>query len=122
MARELPRNDIPIFILAVLESGDAHGYAIAREIDRRCEGDIVLRDGALYPALRTLEDDGLIVGEWQTQESGGPARKIYRLTDAGRSEATRRASLWRGYAKNVERILGNLGNRGEAGNEPQTAI
>jgi len=109
MAKELPRNDIPIFILAVLESGDAHGYAIAREIDRRCDGDIVLRDGALYPALRALEDDGLIVGEWQTQESGGPPRKVYRLTETGRTESVRRAALWRGYAKNVERILGNLG-------------
>src|SRR5579871_5872511 len=109
MAKELPRNDIPIFILAVLEGGPAHGYAIAREIDRRCEGDIVLRDGALYPALRALEADGLIVGAWETQEGGGPPRKTYRLTDAGRSEAARRAALWRGYAKNVERILGNLG-------------
>ena len=110
MARELPRNDIPIFILAVLEGGPAHGYAIAREIDRRCEGDIVLRDGALYPALRTLEEDGLIAGEWQTQQSGGLPRKTYRLTDAGRAEAARRAALWRGYARNVERILGNLGD------------
>lgn len=117
MARELPRNDIPIFILAVLESGHAHGYAIAREIDRRCAGDIVLRDGALYPALRALEDDGLIVGEWETQESGGPARKTYRLTDEGRTEAARRATLWRGYAKNVERILGNLG-----GTNRETAV
>ncbi len=115
MARELPRNDIPIFILAALEEGPAHGYAIAREIDRRCEGDIVLRDGSLYPALRTLEKDGLIVGEWHTQESGSPPRKTYRLTDQGRVEAVRRAKLWRGYAKNVAQILGNLG---EANNEP----
>jgi PadR family transcriptional regulator, regulatory protein PadR len=113
MPRELPRNDIPVFILAVLESGAAHGYAIAREIDRRCEGDIVLRDGALYPALRALEDDGLVIGEWQNTESGGPPRKTYRLTDAGKLEATRRAALWRGYAKNVERILGNLGGQSE---------
>jgi len=117
MARELPRNDIPIFILAVLERGPAHGYAIAREIDQRCEGDIVLRDGALYPALRALEGDGLIAGEWQTQESVGPPRKTYRLTEEGRSEAARRAALWRGYTKNVERILGNLG---ETNHEPTT--
>ena len=110
MAKELPRNDIPIFVLAILESGPAHGYAIAREIDKRCEGGLVLRDGALYPALRALEDDGLIVGEWQpSSESGGPPRKTYRLTDEGKLEASRRATLWRSYAKNVERILGNLG-------------
>lgn len=115
MARELPRNDIPIFILAVLEAGDAHGYAIAREIDRRCDGGVVLRDGALYPALRALEDDGLVASEWQTADSGGPPRRVYRLTDEGKLEAARRAALWRGYAKNVERILGNLGG---ASHEP----
>lgn len=115
MASELPRNDIPIFILAVLEDAPAHGYAIAREIDRRCEGDIVLRDGALYPALRALEDDGLIVGEWQPREGAGPPRKTYSLTERGRREAAHRAALWRGYAKNVERILGNLG---DVNNEP----
>lgn len=109
MPKELPRNDIPIFILAVLESGPAHGYAIAREIDRRCDGGLVLRDGALYPALRALEDDGLIVGVWQTGESGGPPKKTYRLTDDGKLEAARRAQNWRSYAQNVERILGNLG-------------
>jgi len=109
MARDLPRNDLPIFILAVLESGPAHGYAIAREIDRRCDGDIVLRDGALYPALRSLEADGLISGEWQPQPHGGPARRTYRLTDSGVVEADRRAALWRRYAESVERILGPLG-------------
>ncbi|MGC4045477.1 MAG: PadR family transcriptional regulator [Armatimonas sp.] len=106
MPKELPRNDIPIFILAVLEAGPAHGYAIAREIDRRCEGGIVLRDGALYPALRTLEDDGLVASEWQSEESGGPPRRVYRLTEEGKSEAARRITLWRSYTKNVERILG----------------
>lgn len=109
MAKELPRNDIPIFILAVLENGPAHGYAIAREIDRRCDGDIVLRDGALYPALRSLEGEGFIVGEWETQTSGGPPRKTYRLTDQGKEEASRRANLWRRYARSVDRILGSLG-------------
>jgi PadR family transcriptional regulator PadR len=115
MAKELPRNDIPIFILAVLESGPAHGYAIAREIDRRCDGDIVLRDGALYPALRALEEEGLIIGEWETHTGGGPPRKTYRLTDLGKVEADRRASLWRRYARSVDRILGSLGG---AENEP----
>ncbi len=106
MPKELPRNDIPIFILAVLEAGPAHGYAIAREIDRRCEGGIVLRDGALYPALRTLEDDGLVASEWQSEASGGPPRRTYRLTEEGKSEAARRIALWRSYTQNVERILG----------------
>ncbi len=109
MAKELPRNDIPIFVLAVLESGPAHGYAIAREIDRRCAGDIVLRDGSLYPALRTLEEEGFIAGEWEAQTSGGPPRKIYALTEEGKAEVVRRAGLWRRYARNVERILGDLG-------------
>lgn len=109
MPKEFPRNDIPVFILAVLEDAPAHGYAIAREIDKRCGGDIVLRDGALYPALRTLEEEGYIVGEWETREGTGQTRKVYRLTDEGRVEAQRRIALWRRYVKNVESILGDSG-------------
>lgn len=111
MSRDLPRNDIPILILAVLERGQQHGYAIAREIDARGGGGLQLRDGALYPALRSLEDEGLIVGEWEVGVVGRPAKKVYRLTDFGQQEATRRARLWRDYVSRVEIVLGTLGGQ-----------
>ena len=105
MARDLPKNDIPTLILAVLDESALHGYGIAREIERRSSDALTMREGTLYPALRALEADGLIVGEWEIQPSG-PARRTYTLTDEGRGEVVRRTEKWREYARTVETILG----------------
>jgi PadR family transcriptional regulator PadR len=105
MARDLPKNDIPTLILVVLEGHALHGYGIAREIEQRSADALKLREGTLYPALRVLEADGLIVGEWEIQPSG-PARKTYSLTDEGRAEVIRRTEKWREYARTMESILG----------------
>jgi PadR family transcriptional regulator PadR len=102
--RDLPKNDIPLLILAVLADGARHGYAIAREIERVSAEALRLREGSLYPALRVLEQDGFIRGEWQIPPAG-PARKVYSLTEAGRAELAKRSEAWRRYAEFVGLIL-----------------
>ena len=42
-----------------------------------------IREGTLYPILARLEDEGFVVGQ-RKPSSGGPPRKYFRLTDAGR--------------------------------------
>src|ERR1041385_3152552 len=111
--RDLPKNDIPLLVLAVLADGARHGYAIAREIERISEDALKLREGALYPALRVLEQDGHIAGKWETPPIG-PARKVYSLTDAGRAELAKRRREWEQYARFVGSILG----RGNAQEQP----
>ena len=81
MRRELAKGDLPALILAVLGTEPRHGYAIAREVERLSDGALHLREGTLYPALRVLEQDGLVVGAWETQAKGAD-RKVYTLTDA----------------------------------------
>jgi PadR family transcriptional regulator, regulatory protein PadR len=105
MPRDLPKNDIPTLILSVLEERALHGYGIAREIERLSADALKMREGTLYPALRTLETDGLIVGEWEIQPSG-PARKVYSLTKEGQAEVVKRTEKWREYARTIESILG----------------
>ena len=109
MGRDLPRGDIPLLVLAVLEEAPRHGYAIAREIERYSEQALQLREGSLYPALRVLEQDGLIVGTWEIQPTG-PARKVYAITDTGRAEFAKRAQDWRQYANLMQTLLGRLEN------------
>ena len=109
MAHDLPKNDIPILILSLLAEGALHGYAIARKIEQH-SGDLLrLREGTLYPALRVLEEDGLIEGVWEIQPSG-PARKVYSITKEGRAEVTKRAEKWRQYAHFMDTVLGRLGD------------
>lgn len=105
MKRDLFKGDLPVLILAIVGEGPCHGYAIAREIERRSGGALGAREGALYPALRALESKGLIVGEWQ-EPTGTPARKNYRLTPHGRGELEKSAAAWRAYATAFERVLG----------------
>jgi DNA-binding PadR family transcriptional regulator len=51
-----------------------------------------LKSGTLYPLLMRLEQTGWLEAEWEERGvRGRPARHIYRLTEAGRAEATRRA-------------------------------
>ena len=104
MARTPTRGDVAALILAVLGESALHGYAIAREVERRSENVLALREGSLYPTLRDLEAQGLIVGEWD--ESSTPARKTYRLTAAGRGELAARAREWQIYARALNGFLG----------------
>lgn len=105
MGRELAKGDLPILILVVLATGASHGYAIAREVERQSGQSLRLREGSLYPALRVLEQDGLITGEWQTVPRG-PARKVYHITAAGRAALAQRAQEWKQYVTMIEGILG----------------
>lgn len=106
---ELLKGNTPTLILAVLGDGPLHGYAIAREIERRSDSALSLGEGSLYPALRGLETDGLIQGAWEPQPSG-PARKVYSLTDRGRAVLVERTEIWREFARAVEAILGGPRN------------
>src|SRR5919198_721815 len=73
--RELLKGNTPTLVLAVLRDGPRHGYAIAREIERRSRDALKCKEGTLYPALHALEQQGLIAGEWR-EEKGGRQRKV----------------------------------------------
>ena len=104
MTKELLRGDVPTLILAVLARGPAHGYAIARAVERDSDNALRLREGSLYPALRVLEQQALISSAWEIQERG-PARKVYALTPAGSAELAKRAEAWTTYAAAVAALL-----------------
>lgn len=91
-------------ILAVLEREPLHGYAVAREIEKRSSDALSFGEGAIYPALRILEQDGSVVSVWDTGGSG-PARKVYHLTPHGTMELARFRDSWRAYTESVDRVL-----------------
>src|SRR5258707_13056567 len=96
--RDLLRGNIPTIILAVVSEGPLHGLAIAREINKRSENALHLKQGTLYPALHALVRDGWITGEWEIPDSDRP-RKVYTLTDAGKTELERRMRAWSRFAE-----------------------
>ncbi|MFE9742456.1 PadR family transcriptional regulator [Streptomyces sp. NPDC006477] len=75
------RGDVRASILALLKDRPMHGYEMIREIGERSDGAWKPSPGSVYPTLQLLEDEGLIT----SASEGG--KKLFTLTDAGRSEA-----------------------------------
>ena len=61
-----------------LKKRDCYGY----EISEFLSGHIDISDGTVYPILRKLKADGMLTTYLQ-EESGGPPRKYYKLTELG---------------------------------------
>lgn len=101
---QLLKGSTQTLILAILRDEPRHGYAIAREIERRSENGLTFHDGTLYPALQQLERAGLIVGVWEPTEKM-PPRKVYRLTEAGVEELQQRVTAWSRFVHSVNAIL-----------------
>ena len=108
-SKDSAKSDTLTLILAVLVSAPNHGYGIARAIEGLSEELFQVGEGALYPALRNLENAGFIVGAWEVQGSG-PARKTYTITDLGLKEHERRTQEWENFKRAMDKILrGNPG-------------
>lgn len=103
--RELLKGNIQTLVLAVLSDAPRHGYGIAQEILRRSEENLQFGEGSIYPALHALEREGSIRGEWETP-GGGPARKVYRLTDQGVRDFAARKQTWNDFARSIDRVIG----------------
>ena len=107
MSRDLAKGDLPALVLAVLSRQPLHGYGIAREVKLLSDDALSMKEATLYPALRVLEQDGLIIGEWEPQEKGAD-RKVYTLTDAGAKEARRRTQALKDYTTLIHTVLEKL--------------
>jgi PadR family transcriptional regulator PadR len=89
--------------LAALEDGPRHGYAVMESLRQSAGGRLDLPTGTIYPALRRLEQAGLISGSWSVV--GGRRRREYRLTTAGRRALSGRRADWRDFAATVSAAL-----------------
>lgn len=96
------RGVLPLALAAVLAEGDRHGYALVQELTARGFGTV--RGGALYPVLGRLETEGVVEARWVPGE-GGPGRKVYRLTDAGRARLREETTSWKQFSDAMGQLL-----------------
>ncbi|MCQ6274490.1 poly-beta-hydroxybutyrate-responsive repressor [Bacillus sp. V3B] len=76
----MPKNlMIPVLLLS-LRNWNLHGYKLIQELSRF--GFSSIDQGNVYRILRQLEKDDLVKSEWDTT-TGGPAKRIYSITEAG---------------------------------------
>jgi PadR family transcriptional regulator, regulatory protein PadR len=112
MRPDAVRGHLDGLILAVLEDGPRHGYAIIEALQARSGGALDLPTGTVYPALRRLERAGLLSGTWSTV--GGRERRTYTLTRAGRHTLARQRAEWQEFSTVMDAVLQPARPAGEA--------
>ena len=103
MRAEELKGHLDALLLAALEEGPRHGYAVIEALRHSTGGRLDLPTGTIYPALRRLEQAGLISGAWSVV--GGRRRREYRLTAAGRRALASRRAAWRDFSAMVSAAL-----------------
>ncbi|MBU3110875.1 PadR family transcriptional regulator [Clostridium lacusfryxellense] len=84
---------LPLYVLYILSLGQTNGNDISHKIGERTNGFWVPSTGGIYPLLKKLEKEKLVVGEWNDSKK---AQKIYTITDSGRGELQNKKHLMRG--------------------------
>lgn len=103
MRAEALKGHLDLLLLAVLEDGSRHGYAVIEELRRRTADALDLPEGTIYPALHRLERAGLLVSSWD--ESSGRRRRLYALTDGGSRAVKEKRRDWQAFAVAVQGVL-----------------
>ena len=98
------KGHLDAIVLAALEAGPAHGYAIIEQIRRLTDGAFDLPEGTIYPALHRLEQAGLLRSDWAVS-AGARRRRVYSLTDEGSASLVERKKNWRRFSRAVNDLL-----------------
>ncbi len=90
---DLIQGTLDLLILQTLSLEPMHGWAIGARIEQ-VSGDVLqVTQGALYPALHRLEQQGWLRAEWRETSTGREA-KFYALTRAGRKQLEKELEQW----------------------------
>lgn len=79
MNSQYKKGVLELCVLSLLKKKDCYGY----EISEYLASHIDIADGTVYPILRKLKADGML-STYLQEESGGPPRKYYSLTESGK--------------------------------------
>jgi len=101
---ELVQGTLDLLILKTLALEPMHGWAIAQRIHQTSAQVLQVGQGALYPALHKLEQNGWITAEWSVSENNRRA-KYYTLTKAGRKAMEQEAAQWERLSAAISLIV-----------------
>lgn len=103
MSAEVLKGHLDALLLATLDDGARHGYAIKEKLRVESGGQFDLPTGTVYPALHRLEQAGLVRSTWS--EVSGRRRRSYQLTTAGRRALEAKRTDWRQFSAAVTGLL-----------------
>jgi len=103
MRAESLKGHLDGLLLASLEAGPRHGYAVIEALRTATGGHLDLPTGTIYPALHRLEAARLIKGRWSVV--GARRRLAYELTAKGRRALGSERANWRVFSAVVSAAM-----------------
>lgn len=101
---ELIKGTLKTIVLKLLtDNKRMYGYEITQRVKELTLDKIQITEGALYPTLHALEDDGLVTTE--TEYIGKRVRKYYRLSPAGKTKIKERLSEFADFIETMKLLL-----------------
>lgn len=94
----------PVVLLLLKKKGRSYGYDLSGDLQHQALTDATIERGALYRTLRQLEMNGCVVSEWET-DTGGPARRVYRLTERGEEHLEEWAIVLENLSQSMSRFV-----------------
>lgn len=101
---ELKRGSSVLAVLCSLRRPQ-YGYSLRQVL---IENGMPIEEGTLYPLLRRLEGQGVLVSEWQIND--GPPRRYYRLSPTGHALLRDLTGAWNNLSRTMDTILKDCAN------------
>ena len=91
-------------LLVMLHRGEAHGYSLLNELGEFGFNLDRLDPSLVYRALRDMEAASLVTSEWG-DESLGPQRRVYRITEEGEQALAQWVADLRRTRQEIDHLL-----------------
>ena len=102
---DLLPGTLDVLVLKAVSLGPLHGYGVLLRIEQMSDGALLVEQGALYPALFRLEQQGLLDTKWGVSDNNRRA-KFYRLTSRGRRRLKDDTASWNRLVMAMTAALG----------------
>ena len=96
---ELRRGALPLAVLAQLRE-EHYGYSLRKQLNAK---GLEIDEGTLYPLIRRLEKQGLLVSEWRIDDKR--KKRYYRISDLGGKVLALLTNEWRSLNASIDSIL-----------------
>ncbi len=100
LIQELRRGTLIMSVLSQLKE-PMYGYSLVKKLQK---SGVSIEANTLYPLMRRLEAQGLLISEWDTGES--KPRKYYRITENGLYVYEKIKKHWFDFSDNINNLLG----------------
>jgi transcriptional regulator len=101
---DLVQGTLDLLLLKMLALEPMNGWSIGQRLKVLSKDVLQVSDGALYPALHKLEQEGWITAEWRPSENNRRA-KYYSLTRLGRRRLAEERENWRRLSKAISMVV-----------------